>query len=242
MPVGSGFAGADVVLDDREVASPVGLVAEQPAEEVQPHQDRQQQCDDRRGGAAPQRPGQQHGNEHPEPRQEGLHQAAQVPDPVRDPRVQQQEEAQQQCQYGDHHAALPRLRPGNGARRPADPRAPRSGAAVPAGVRGTVATARRPALAAAPPGPSVSTCATVCPRSLPVTAASSWSRGLVVSCRVCMTPQAAVVDRGPGGVWRMASPEPCPRRPSCRGRRTCAARRDRRHRPDAGCPLPVKAG
>lgn len=118
-----GVLGADVVADDGEVAAGVRLVAEQPAEQVQPHRYRQQQRGHRGGGAAPQRRGQQHRYEQGEPRQEGLHQAAEVPDPVRDRRVEQHEQAQQQCQRREDRAALPKLRPGADADRPADARA-----------------------------------------------------------------------------------------------------------------------
>ncbi|MBT2514658.1 hypothetical protein J7E82_14285 [Arthrobacter sp. ISL-30] len=48
-----GIFGADVVLDHGEVPARVGLVAEQAAEEVQPHHDRQQQRHHRGGRATP---------------------------------------------------------------------------------------------------------------------------------------------------------------------------------------------
>lgn len=126
-----GIAGADVVADHGEVTARVGLVAEHAAEEGQPHRDRQQQRDQGGGRSAPQRSGQQHRDEHAEPRQERLHQAADVLQPVRDPRVQQHEQAEEQRERREHRAALPGLRPGGGADRPPDARAPGTGAAIP---------------------------------------------------------------------------------------------------------------
>ncbi len=103
--------GGHVVADHREIAGLVGLVAEQPAEEVQPQGDRQEQRDDGGGGAAPQRPGKQYREEQAEPRQEGLHQTAQTGQ-VRELPVKQQKQAEQQRTRGEDRAALPRARRG----------------------------------------------------------------------------------------------------------------------------------
>ncbi len=127
---GVGVGGADVVAGHSEVGTRVGLVDELPAEEVHPHHDRQQQRGHRRGGAAPQRPGEQHRDAQAEPRQEGLHQAAEVPGPVRNLRVQQHEQAKQQRQRCEHQATPPGLRPGADQDRPADARAPAADAAL----------------------------------------------------------------------------------------------------------------
>ncbi|GAB3679292.1 hypothetical protein GCM10027589_49530 [Actinocorallia lasiicapitis] len=107
---GVGVGGADVVADQGEVAARVRFVEEQGAEKVHPHCGRQQQGDGRGGGAAVQGPGQEDGDAETGPGQEGLDQAAEVSWTVRDLRVQEQEQAQQQCQRREQRAAPPNPR------------------------------------------------------------------------------------------------------------------------------------
>jgi hypothetical protein len=102
-----GVVGVDVVRGHGEVAAGAGLVEEQAAEEVEPHAHRQNQRDQRRRRLADQGDHQQHRDQQAEPRQEGLGEAAEVADGVRDVRVGGHDRRQEQGDHGRDQAPAP---------------------------------------------------------------------------------------------------------------------------------------
>lgn len=105
--LGVGVLGVDVVRGDRQIAAGARLSDEQSAEEVGPDDGRQQQRDQRGGGAPYQRGHEKHGYEKSQPRQEGLHETAQVADAVGDLGVQDHQQRRQDGEHRDDDAPPP---------------------------------------------------------------------------------------------------------------------------------------